>query len=160
MGMQHERLRKYQQKQLYPGRLEEAGNAVEPQSTPRSAGSLLVSAAAEPEPNTVGQAMLANQVPLLTTFSGEGRDGVTYSDWHEQLKLIAGLCGWSDRVKLVNLATRLKGVAYTFYCSCTAMQRASYQQMVGLLTDRFTPVQIQAVQCSLFTTGNNNPMRL
>ena len=103
--MQHERLRKYQQKQLYPGRLEEAGSAVEPQSTPRSAGTLLVSAAAEAEPNTVSQAMLANQVPPLATFSGEGRDGVTFSDWHEQSDLIAGQCGWSDRVSAVFFTT-------------------------------------------------------
>ena len=61
-----------------------------------------------------------------------------------------GLCGWSDRVKLVIVATRLKRMAYAFYCSCTATQWASYQQMVELLTDRFTPVQIQFVQSSLF----------
>ena len=41
-------------------------------------------------------------------------------------------------------------MAYAFYYSCTATQQASYQQMVELLTDRFTPVQIQSVQSSLF----------
>ena len=41
-------------------------------------------------------------------------------------------------------------MAYAFYCSCTATQRASYQQMVELLTDRFPLVQIQSVQSSLF----------
>ena len=81
-----------------PRILEEAGSVVEPQLTPRSTGSLLVSAAAEAEPSSSSHAMLANQVPPLATFSGEDRDGVTFADWHEQLELIAGLCGWSDHV--------------------------------------------------------------
>ena len=66
--------------------------------------------------------MLSNQVPPLATYSGKDKDGVTFSDLREQLELVAGLCGWSDHVKLVNLATRLKGVAYAFYRSCTATQ--------------------------------------
>ena len=99
---------------------------------------------------SISHALLANQVPLLANFFGEDRDGVTFADWHEQLELIAGLCRWSDHVKLVNLATRLKGIAYALHSLCTATQRASYQQMVDLLTSRFTPVQIQAVQSSLF----------
>ena len=41
-------------------------------------------------------------------------------------------------------------MAYAFYCSYTATQNASYQQMVEMLTDRFAPVQIQSVQSSLF----------
>ena len=129
----------------------EVETAAEPECTPRSTGSSsLVSAAAGSESSTASHAMLANQVPPLAAFSGEEKDGITFRDWHEQLELVAGLCGWSDRVKLVNVATRLKGVAYAFYRSCTASQRASYQQMVDLLTDRFTPVQIQSVQSSLF----------
>ena len=129
----------------------EVVRATEPESTPRSTGSSLVSAAAGTEPSIVaGHAMLANQVPPLAAFSGEEKDGITFGDWHEQFELVAGLCGWSDHVKFINVATRLKGVAYAFYRSCTATQRASYQQMVELLTDRFTPVQIQSVQSSLF----------
>ena len=94
--------------------------------------------------------MLANQVPPLAAFSGEEEDGSTFRDWHEELELVAGLCGWSDLVKLVNVATRLKGVAYAFYRYCIATQRASHQQMVELLTNRFTPVHIQSVQSGLF----------
>ena len=94
--------------------------------------------------------MLANQVPPLAAFSGEEKDGITFGNWHEQFELVAGLCAWSDHEKLINVATRLKGVVYAFYHSCTATQRASYQQMVEMLTDRFTPVQIQSVQSSLF----------
>ena len=109
-----------------------------------------VSAAVESESSTASHTMLANQVPPLAAFSGEEKNGITFRDWHEQLELVAGLCEWSDCVKLVNVATRIKGVAYAFYQSCTATQRASYQQMVDLLTDRFIPVQIQSVQSSLF----------
>lgn len=127
------------------------------EATPRSTGSSLVSAAEGVETSVVSHAMLANQVPPLATFSGEDRDGVTYSDWHEQLELVAGICGWSDHVKLVNLATRLKGVAYVFYRLCTATQRASYQQIVELLMDRFTPVLIQSVQSSLFHDRKQQP---
>ena len=50
-----------------PRILEEAGSVVEPQSTPRSTGSLLVSAAAEAEPS-ISHALLANQVPTLANF--------------------------------------------------------------------------------------------
>ena len=99
---------------------------------------------------SISHALLANQVPPLANFFGEDRDGVTFADWYEQLELIACLCRWSDHGKLVNLATRLKGIAYAFYRLCTATQRASYQQTIDLLTNRFTPVQIQAVQSSLF----------
>ena len=67
-----------------------------------------------------------------------------------KLELIVGLCGWSDNVKPVNVATRFKRVAYAFYHSCSATQRASYQQMVDLLTNRFTPVQFHSVQSSIF----------
>ena len=73
-----------------------------------------MSAAAEAEPSIVSHALLGNQVPLLATFFSEGRDGVIFADWYEQLELIAGLCGMPNHVKLVNLATRLKGVAYAF----------------------------------------------
>ena len=53
----------------------EVVRATEPESTPRSTGSSLVSAAAGTEPSTVaGHAMLANQVPHLVAFSGEEKD--------------------------------------------------------------------------------------
>ena len=66
--------------------------ATEPETTPRSTGSSLVSAAAVTEPSIVaGHAMLANQVPPLAAFSGEEKDGITFGDWHEQFELVAGL---------------------------------------------------------------------
>ena len=42
------------------------------------------------------------------------------------------------------------GEAYAFYRSCTSTQRASYPLLVEQLSKRFTPVQIQSVQSSLF----------
>ena len=68
--------------------LVEAASATEPTelgSTPRSTGSSLVSAAAEAEGSIASHAMLANQVPPLATYSGEDRDGVTFSDRRESL---------------------------------------------------------------------------
>ena len=58
---------------------------------------------------------------------------------------------------MVNLATSLKGVDYALYRSCTATQRASYLQIVGLLTDQFTPLQTQSIQSSLFSDRKQQP---
>ena len=99
----------------------------------------------------LSQALLAHQAPPLPVFSGEG-DGIggSFSKRHEQLEMVASMCHWSEQVKLVNIATRLKGEAYDFYRSCTSTQRASYPLLVEQLSKRFTPVQIQSVQSSLF----------
>ena len=96
------------------------------------------------------QEKAAQEAQMMCREQDEEKDGIIFRDQHEQLELVAGLCGWSDCVKLVTAATRIKQMAYAFYCSCTATQRASYQQMVELLTDKFAPVQIQSVQSSLF----------
>ena len=99
----------------------------------------------------LSQALLAHQVPP-PVYSGEG-DGIymgSFSEWHEQLKMVASMCQWSEQVKLVNIAGRLKGEAYAFYRSCTSTQRASYPLLVEQLSKRFTPVQIQSVQSTLF----------
>lgn len=50
----------------------------------------------------------------------------------------------------MNLTTRLKGQAYTFYLSCTPFQVVSYDLLVAELTKRFTPVRLQLVQSTLF----------
>ena len=72
----------------------EVETAAEPECTPRSTGSSsLVSAAVGSESSTASHAMLADQVPPLAAFSGEEKDGITFRDWHEQLELVAGLCG-------------------------------------------------------------------
>ena len=71
--------------------------------------------------STLSQALLAHQVPPLPVFSGKS-DGIrgSFSEWHEQLEMVANVCRWSEQVKLMNIATRLKGEAYAFYHSCTS----------------------------------------
>ena len=69
--------------------------------------------------------MLANQVPPLAAFSGEEEDGSTFRDWHEELELVAGLCGWSDLVKLVNVATRLKGMPRLCHRTCWSIPKTT-----------------------------------
>ena len=97
-------------------------------------------------------AFLAQQIPPLQKFDGATTSAGTelITEWLEQFELVAGVYRWDNSTKLVNLVTRLKGEAYSFYKSCTPQQRGSYSAMVSALTKRFTPVQIQAVQTSLF----------
>lgn len=65
--------------------------------------------------------------------------------------------GWDEQMKLVNLTTRLKGQAYTFYKSCSEQQRENYTALVGKLTKRFTLVHLQAVQSGFFCDGRHHP---
>ena len=64
--------------------------------------------------------------------------------------MIAEVCRWDSKAKLVNMVTRLRGEAYAFYKSCSLQQRGSYEEMTSALTKRFTPVRIQAVESGLF----------
>ena len=97
----------------------------------------------------LSQALLAQHVPPSPMFSGEG-DGVegSFLEWQEQLELVASMCKWSDPMKLINVATRLKGAAYAFYRSCTSTERVSYPLLAEQLSKRFTPVHIPSVQSS------------
>lgn len=63
--------------------------------------------------------------PPLTKFSGDeaSTDGETFVEWLEQFEMVASLLKWSEQVKLVNLVTRLKGPASSFYRLCTPQQR-------------------------------------
>ena len=101
---------------------------------------------------------LLNQLPPITRFSGEEQsDGETFLDWLEQFESVAQLGGWNGHAKLVNLTTRLRGSAYSFYRSCTAEQRNDYKLLVEQLTKRFTPVQIQPIQSQLFHERQQKP---
>ena len=97
-------------------------------------------------------AMLAQQMPPLTKFTGENCDGEgeAFQDWIEQFEMVATVCRWDDQAKLVNLVTRLRGQAYSFFRSCTPQQRMNYHSLTTELGKRFTPVRIQVVQTSLF----------
>ena len=107
-------------------------------------------------------ALLAQHIPPLPKFNGDnlGEEGESFSEWIELLELIAGTCQWSNQAKLVNLVTRLRDQAYSFYRSCTPDQRASYGTLVAALKKRFTPVQIQSVQSSKFHERNNCPQKV
>ena len=106
----------------------------------------------------ISQALLAQQLPPLPKYTGEDQSqGETFRDWLEQFELVASLGEWDDKTKLVNLVTRLRGQAYAFYRSCTLQQRANYATLVAELTQRFTPVQIRAVQSSLFHDRKQKP---
>ncbi len=101
----------------------------------------------------MSSALLAHHLPPLPKFDGGvslGTERESVKEWLEQFGLVAGVCKWDGPTKLVNLVTRLKGEAYAFYKSCTPQQRSSYEEMAEALTQRFTPVRIQAVQSSLF----------
>ena len=70
---------------------------------------------------------------------------------------MAQLAGWNGHAKLVNLTTRLRGSAYSFYRSCTTEQRNDYGLLIQQLTTRFTPVQIQPIQSQLFHDRKQGP---
>ena len=76
-------------------------------------------------------ALLAQQLPSLPNFTGEHLDGdrENFVEWLERFELVASTCRWDDQTKLVNVATRLRGSASCFYCSCTPQQRASYGEL-------------------------------
>ena len=79
-------------------------------------------------------ALLSQQIPSLSKFSGDVQesDAESFSDWIERLELIGNACRWN---KLVNLVTRLRGQAYSFYRSCTPEQRGNYDALVTALKE-------------------------
>lgn len=90
-----------------------------------------------------------SQAPPIMKYGGNS-DSEMFEEWYEQFELVATACGWNERLKLANLATRLHGQAYTFYWTCTNQQRSTYSELVATLKKRFTPVRIQSVQSELF----------
>ena len=111
------------------------------------------------EHDQLAQALLANQLPPIPKYTGEERNhgAETFGDWREQFEMVASLGRWDERTKLVNLVTRLKGQAFAFYRSCTLPQRASYDVLVKELERRFMPVELPAVQTSLFHDRKQKP---
>ena len=103
-------------------------------------------------PQPAASYLLGQQVPPINKFSGDdvNGEGDTFLEWVKQFELIAEMCGWNDRAKLVNLTTRLRGQAYSFYQTCTPKERSEYSQLKAKLVARFMPVRIQAVHSNLF----------
>ena len=99
----------------------------------------------------LANALLAQQLPLLPKFSGgEQAQEEPFKEWIAQFELMAEICGWGERAKLIHLATRLRGEAFVLYKSCSPQQKADYDLLVAELSQRFTPIRIQSVQTSLF----------
>ena len=92
-------------------------------------------------PETLLSMLTAHHLPPpLTKFSGEAStDGETFVEWLEQFEMVASLLRWNDQAKLVNLVTRLKGPASSFYRSCTPEQRAKYALLIKELSKKFHP---------------------
>ena len=93
----------------------------------------------------MSNALLAQQVPPIPVFTGVVDGGNDISEWLEQFELIASVCHWNEGAKLMNLVTRHRGEAYSFYKSCTPNERCNYTQLSSALMKRFTPVRLQAV---------------
>jgi len=69
----------------------------------------------------IASASLLSQLPQIPRFTGDNQpEGETFGDWLEQFESVAALGRWDDHCKLVNLTSRLRGTAYSFYRSCTA----------------------------------------
>ena len=101
-----------------------------------------------PKTSGNGQSSTSSVIPAWTaSTNGEGD---TFLELVEQFELIAEMCGWNDRAKLVNLNTRLCGQAYSFYRTCTPKERSEYSKLKAKLVARFMPVRIQAVHSNLF----------
>ena len=59
--------------------------------------------------------IVAQQLPPLAKFTGDSSEGETVIEWLEKFQLVANACHWDESTKLVNLVSRLKGQAFTFY---------------------------------------------
>ena len=93
---------------------------------------------------------MAQQLPPPSKFSGNYFSGEeTFEEWITHVKLVAEMHKWNSLAKLTHLfiITWLRGEAFTFFRSCSKQQKSSYDLMVK---DRFTPVQDQSSQTSLY----------
>ena len=50
------------------------------------------------------------------------RDSESFTDGNERFEMVAEACHWDECITLVNLVTRLRGQAYSFYRSCDGSQ--------------------------------------
>ena len=65
---------------------------------------------------SLANALLAQQFAPLPKFSGgEQAQEEPFKEWLAQFELMAEVCSWSKRAKLIHLTTRLRGEAFAFY---------------------------------------------
>ncbi len=93
---------------------------------------------------------LTQQLPGLPEFTGEEVKDDSFAYWLERFKMMAKLARWDGAIKLKQLVLRLRGAAQGFYRTCTEAQKASYSALVAAMKRPFTPVRIQALECSVF----------
>ena len=64
--------------------------------------------------------------------------------------MVSELAQWPENIKLKQLALRLRGPAQAYYRTCSEDQKRDYQELVQSMSQKFTPVGIQALECSTF----------
>jgi hypothetical protein len=73
------------------------------------------------------------QLLPVPKFSGDNfKDNVeSFTEWLEQFTIVAEVCQWSDKTRLVNLVMRLNGPAYAYYHTCSPDKRSDYAKLVA-----------------------------
>ena len=64
--------------------------------------------------------------------------------------MVAELAEWPEHIKLKHLALRFRGPAQAYFQTCSDEQKHDYRALVQAMSKRFTPVRIQALECSAF----------
>ena len=92
------------------------------------------------------------QLPPLPEFSGNDQTpgNNSFQQWLEQLEMVSDLAQWPEQIKLKQLALRLRGPAQAYFRTCSEEQKQNYTALVQAMSRRFTPVRIQALECSAF----------
>ena len=91
-------------------------------------------------------------LPPLPEFSGDDQTSVnnSFQQWLEQFEMVAELAEWPEHIKLKQLALRFRGPAQAYFQTCSDEQKHDYRALVQAMSKRFTPVRIQALECSAF----------
>ena len=91
-------------------------------------------------------------LPPLPEFSGDDQTPVnnSFQQWLEQFEMVAELAQWPEHIKLKQLALRFRGPAQAYFQTCSEEQKHDYRALVQAMSKRFTPVRIQALECSAF----------
>lgn len=91
-------------------------------------------------------------LPSIPEFSGDDQSltNNSFQQWLEQFEMVSELAQWPENIKLKQLALRLRGSAQAYFRTCSEEQKHDYQALVQAMSQRFTPVRIQALECSTF----------
>jgi len=91
-------------------------------------------------------------LPPIPEFSGDDQSltNNSFQQWLEQFEMVSELAQWPENIKLKQLALRLRGSAQAYFRTCSEEQKHDYQALVQAMSQRFTPVRIQALECSTF----------